>query len=358
METCNIIGGKMSHPVLLSVVVPVYNVEKYLKICVESILVQNVASMEILLIDDGSTDGSGDICDILAQSDARIKVVHQQNMGVSAARNCGVKMAKGKYLSFVDSDDFLNANMYTTMISIAEANHTDIVICGVEYKTHEKTNFSAYSSSGRLPEPAGVLYDVYSCKSLLQNLMFCTPCNKLFSADFIKSNNFAYKTDVRYEDFRIWPEQLFQAERLMYIDKLFYCYRVEREDSFSNSNYISYEGFPEALCAVLESMKHKGFFEKFYSIFFSFSLLQMVLALNLASLKNRKVLFCKLLSVLNGFFTKFKWNGKLSFPMNTAAFFGFCIIHYLPFFHLFFLYCLCFRAAKIPFVQKLIRRIL
>ena len=95
----------MSGP-LISVIVPVYNVEPYLTACVESVLRQTYSNLEVILLDDGSTDGSGRLCDGFAQKDARVRAVHQQNSGVSAARNAGLDMAKGDYLYFLDGDDW------------------------------------------------------------------------------------------------------------------------------------------------------------------------------------------------------------------------------------------------------------
>ena len=95
---------------LISIIVPVYNVEKYLKKCIDSILNQTYSNIEILLIDDGSTDNSGIICDNFKKRDSRIKVVHKKNSGVSSTRNYGLDLATGKYISFVDSDDFVECD--------------------------------------------------------------------------------------------------------------------------------------------------------------------------------------------------------------------------------------------------------
>ncbi|MDU2552528.1 MAG: glycosyltransferase family 2 protein, partial [Staphylococcus epidermidis] len=95
----------------ISIIVPVYNVENYLKKCVESILSQTFTDFELLLVDDGSTDSSGEMCDELKRLDERIKVIHKENGGLSSARNAGIDVAKGKYLTFVDSDDYIDTHM-------------------------------------------------------------------------------------------------------------------------------------------------------------------------------------------------------------------------------------------------------
>ena len=102
----------MSENFLISVIVPVYNIEKYIERCVRSICVQTYKNLEILLVDDGSTDGSGEICERLAKEDERIRVFHKENGGSSSARNLGIREAKGEYLGFIDSDDYIEPDMY------------------------------------------------------------------------------------------------------------------------------------------------------------------------------------------------------------------------------------------------------
>ena len=129
----------MEHP-LISIVIPVYNGEKYLPACIDSILRQTWENWELLLIDDGSTDRSGVICDEYATKDARILVTHKKNGGQAAARNDGIAMARGEYVGFVDADDWLDANMYEEMLKEMESTSADIAICGFieEYDGHQK----------------------------------------------------------------------------------------------------------------------------------------------------------------------------------------------------------------------------
>ena len=114
---------------LISVIVPVYNVESYVAECIESIQNQTYMNLEIILVNDGSTDASGDICDQYAAYDERIKVIHKENAGVSAARNTGIEAANGDYIAFVDSDDYIAPNMYEDMLRILKENDLDILEC-------------------------------------------------------------------------------------------------------------------------------------------------------------------------------------------------------------------------------------
>lgn len=114
---------------LLSVIVPVYNAEKYLHRCIDSILQQSYNHLELLLIDDGSSDSSLDICEQYAEADSRVTVYHIENSGPSVARNCGLKYANGRYLAFVDADDYLETDMYSTLINEMNHNAVEMVIC-------------------------------------------------------------------------------------------------------------------------------------------------------------------------------------------------------------------------------------
>ena len=120
----------MKESALLSVIVPVYNSREYLNNCIESILLQTYTNLEIICVDDGSSDGSERLLDSISERDERIKVIHQTNAGVSAARNRGIDEATGQYIGFVDSDDALAPEMYHTLVSILEKEHADIAHCG------------------------------------------------------------------------------------------------------------------------------------------------------------------------------------------------------------------------------------
>ena len=116
----------MNNKELISIIVPVYNVEKYLNRCVDSLVAQTYSNLEIILVDDGSLDRSGEICDVLAMGDPRIKVVHKENGGLSSARNAGIAVSKGKYVGFIDSDDWVSLDMYEYLINLMRGNNADV----------------------------------------------------------------------------------------------------------------------------------------------------------------------------------------------------------------------------------------
>lgn len=124
---------------IISVIIPVYKVEPYLRKCLDSVVGQTYRNLEIILVDDGSPDNCGAICDEYAAKDGRIKVIHQQNAGLSAARNAGLRIASGEYLGFVDSDDWIEPEMFGTLLNGLRDTSTDIAVCGryEEYKDHK-----------------------------------------------------------------------------------------------------------------------------------------------------------------------------------------------------------------------------
>lgn len=170
----------------LSIIVPVYKVEKYLPRCIDSILAQTFGDFELILIDDGSPDGCGRICDEYARKDKRIVVIHQKNMGVSAARNAGLDIARGRYIGFVDSDDWIEPQMYEVMMDAIRENGADMAVCGVRYADED----GKFTRADRLSE------GVYSRDGLLEDV-FAMPnklgggcCNKVFDASKTASVRF------------------------------------------------------------------------------------------------------------------------------------------------------------------------
>lgn len=210
---------------LLSVIVPVYNVKPYLEKCVESIVNQTYHDLQIILVDDGSTDGSQDICDEYAQKDSRIIVVHKENGGVSTARNEGMERAKGDYIAFVDSDDWLERNMYEVLINQLEAHEADLVACSFyECKGDEKKavgdskNISVFNTE-----------EIFINKNQLRFLAW----NKVFRRSFVEKLHFV--PGQVYEDFHFCRQIFLKTKKLIYVDVPFYDYRISRPGNTNSS---------------------------------------------------------------------------------------------------------------------------
>ncbi len=176
----------------ISVIVPVYNVEKYLSRCIDSILNQTFSDFELILVDDGSPDQSGKICDEYALKDSRVKVIHKKNGGVSAARNTGIDEAVGEYIMFVDSDDYIDENMLSDMMI---HNGVDAIFCGFTYvdKMGNKIKKCSVKDFCAIEKPLFIEKHYMKCK---KNYIISGPCNKIFKTEVIKRNNVKFDETI------------------------------------------------------------------------------------------------------------------------------------------------------------------
>lgn len=213
---------------LVSIIVPVYNVSCYLRRCLDSILDQVYKNLEIILIDDGSSDGSGVICDEYQKKDSRIKVIHQKNGGLSYARNMGMNMAMGKYIAFVDSDDFVHEEYVSMMYKIAVESSAQMVICN-----YEKGKKSYFSGNGKENT-----YNLYTSTQMLKNWHSTystleTPAwNKLIARDVVKETNFQYPEGVFHEDVAATHWLLCGADKVAITERKLYYY-FQRKSSIT-----------------------------------------------------------------------------------------------------------------------------
>ena len=220
----------------LSVIVPVYNTEEYLRECIDSILAQTFTDFELILVNDGSTDGSGAICDEYAGKDPRIRVIHQQNGGITVARKSGVRVACGEYVTFVDSDDWIEREMYATMLDYGQKAAPDIVICGMLIET----------SKGILPRKEIIEAGFYNKNRMQKNvypiMLFdfvhgapaVNPslCNKLFKKQLLGSIIEQVNDTITYgEDALCTYSCLLDADGIYITDRYMYHYRNHSESA-------------------------------------------------------------------------------------------------------------------------------
>lgn len=216
----------------ISVIVPVYNVEKYLERCVDSILCQTYRNLEIILVDDGSKDNSPGICDSYCKKDKRVKVIHKKNGGLSSARNVGINESTGKYMAFVDSDDFLEKNMYEIMYNLMIENNCNIVTCSYKYvydngmiKKRCKENIQKkYSFFDAIKEMN--LFDRFDMSA----------CTKLFKKELF--NDIRFPEGKLSEDYYIMYLLFEKAGEVYYISDPFYNY-FQRINSITKSVNIN-----------------------------------------------------------------------------------------------------------------------
>ena len=214
----------------VSVIVPIYNVDKFLRKCIDSILNQTYKELEIILVDDGSTDKSGEICDEYSNRFTNISTIHKKNGGLSSARNAGLDIATGEYVSFIDSDDFIESNMYEKMVNAIQKSGKDIATCGryVDiYGLHENIEFNCENQKEYTKTQA--------IKSILHfSKIDVSACDKLYKRKLFE--------EIRYPEGRISEDAavifniIDKTNGVVHAGEPFYHY-VFREKSISKSKY-------------------------------------------------------------------------------------------------------------------------
>lgn len=211
----------MGNKPLISIIVPVYNVERYLSECLDSILSQTFTDFEIIAVDDGSSDNCGKILDEYSQKDKRIKVIHKENGGVSSARNVGLDMASGEYVGFVDPDDKIFPDMYEQLYNEAVTGDYDIVQCGC-VKINESGEVVSYIACNE--ERIYTNVDEALC-ALFEQVIINSVWSKMYKSDVIKNVRFMHELRVA-EDGLFVHNCLMKAQRVKIINKCYYSYLV------------------------------------------------------------------------------------------------------------------------------------
>lgn len=239
---------------LVSIIVPIYKVEEYLIKCIDSLVNQTYKDLEIILVDDGSPDSCGDICDEAAKHDNRIKVVHKKNGGLSDARNAGMQIATGKYISFIDSDDFISLDFYQTLLDVIKRTDCDIVECGVlkvNPDFEDKHDISKITSE-----------KTYSAKDALVELIndgefHQHVWNKLYKREVVE--NILFEKGACNED-EFWTYRVFgNAKKIVKVDTKMYFY-LQRPGSIMGVGYSL-----KRLDALKAKKERQIYLEKNYS---------------------------------------------------------------------------------------------
>lgn len=258
----------------VSIIVPVYNVELYLKECVESIRQQSLQDIEIILVDDKSPDNSPSICDKYAQTDTRIKVIHKPiNEGLGFARNSGLEVATGEFIAFIDSDDFIDKNMFYTLYQEAAPSNADIVYCGLSFyrnncfiKKEEVKKRTIYATEKErkelildfvAPEP--------SYKSDVKYMM--SACKAIYRRSIIKENKILFLSErkVLSEDIFFNIQMILKSHTIIFIPNSFYFYRYNCNSITHKFNLEKYKKH-HIFFQELESLLQEHFYFKEYSI--------------------------------------------------------------------------------------------
>lgn len=254
---------------LISVIVPIYNVEKYLKKCIESLINQTYDNLEIILVDDGSPDGCGKICDEYALMDGRIHVIHKENGGLSDARNAGIDFAKGQYFMFVDSDDYINVNMVKSLYDAILFFQADLAIC--RYKNVFDDEIMDYTGACNENDAFVITKEDYLSTYEYyhdRKSEFIVAWNKLYSRRLFD--------DVRYPKGKVHEDEfttyklIYKASKMVYIPHELYYY-VQRKNSImshgiTRKRLLVLDAIAERL-AFYEDRKEMGYWKRDFENF-------------------------------------------------------------------------------------------
>lgn len=224
---------------MISVIVPVYKTEKFLSDCIKSILNQTYHDLEVILVNDGSPDSSGQICEEYAKKDSRIKVIHQENAGVASARNTGLNLAAGEYITFVDSDDYICPQMYEEMLKCAKKNHCDLVMCDcMKVYSDGRQEMYSHNIRGGFYDEEQLHMEYYPHLLIMPSIEYpATISNCACMFKNIGQRMPRYKPGIRYsEDWLFGCQMMLQVKSFYYLKgQAYYLYNCSNQNSATHS---------------------------------------------------------------------------------------------------------------------------
>lgn len=227
----------MENMPLISVIIPVYKVEKYLNQCIDSVLCQTFENFEVILVDDGSPDNSGKICDEYAKKDNRVRVFHKENGGLSDTRNFGIKESKGEYLIFLDSDDFYNDNTFFEAINekISKNKDVDLISFSMRKYFGEDDYTDEWFYDSKQLEESGDMTDVLA-QLIKKDQLYIYAWDKVVKRELIIKNNLYFRKGMRNDEDTDWTlKLLFNVDKYLFLEKCPHMYRRNRKESITNN---------------------------------------------------------------------------------------------------------------------------
>lgn len=264
----------------ISVIIPVYNVENYLEKCLDSVCNQSFRDIEIICVNDGSTDRSSDILMEYGQNDNRIKIIDQKNQGLGAARNNGLRHANAKYVYFLDSDDYLDITALEKLYSNVLSNNSDIVL--FKFQTFDDNeNVHNRSVEFKIDEIFGDIdysnftFTYSDVKKHVMNTAF-SACLKIYKKDFLDSfDDFYFPENLSFEDILFHVKVMLRASRISFVNESLYFYR-SNPDSILNSTANAYDIF-ENIDLVEDFLRENGYYHELENEFIFFKIAQILL---------------------------------------------------------------------------------
>jgi len=280
----------------ISIIIPVYNTEKYLNECISSVLNQTYKNIEVIIINDGSTDNSFQICKQFENNDNRIKVINTSHLGVAMARNTGINNASGEFLAFVDSDDYIHPNMLEILMNGISKNNADISICAITM--NEFDSIESYSKK----------YKLYSTnqamKLLLEDKVICNNlCNRIFKKELF--SNIRLKNGIVFEDIEIMYKLFLKANIISYTNLKLYYYRQRENSTVHSFNTKSMDDYFNAIFNRFEILKELYNNDNEIFALCLYSLFVTIIKISIITIKMNNIKYYEE-TVYNKFFYKFK----------------------------------------------------
>ena len=243
----------------ISIIVPVYNVENHIRVCVESILAQNYESFELILVDDGSKDNSGILCDEYAAIDSRVKVIHKENGGVSSARNAGLQQAKGEWIMYVDGDDWIDPEMMTEMIAVADRECADLIIGNFRFVC-EGNNHWEYEMNDWNDDKK------YSLNKYISRV-WTSVCGCMAKKKLYDIHNLRSPEGISYcEDFHLAVRLCYYSDKVVHINKSYYNYRQQPHSIVHNLNKKTESDEQWVYQDTIRFFKEQGVYEDYRKV--------------------------------------------------------------------------------------------
>lgn len=242
--------------VKVSIIVPVYNVEKYIEKCIMSLTAQSLDDIEIIIVDDGSTDKSISIVEEYAKNDNRIRIYKKENGGLSDARNYGLKIATGKYIAFLDSDDYVGTDLYKRMYEKAKQEQSDIVDCNFYW---------TYCNQGKKDKLKKDIGEKYNGKKEMIEKARVVAWNKLYSKELLDKAKVEFPKGLRYEDIEFFYKLVPYVEKVSFIKQPM-IYYVQRKESIVNTQNEKTQDIFKVFNNVFEYYKRNLFWDKYKEV--------------------------------------------------------------------------------------------
>lgn len=241
---------------MISIIIPVYNAEKYLDRCIISILKQSFKNWELILLNDGSTDGSGKICDKYKQFDNRIRVIHKENTGVSSTRNLGIDLSRGKYITFIDSDDWIDSNYLEMMYNAINEMNVEIIVTGCVYENKFGSN-----NPFKKGKPEILTKDKAQLEFLKQDKFMWSVYDKLYDKNLFNKYHFDEKLKIA-EDMLLFWQLINSVEKIGYFPLYKYHYDIQASSTMSSEFSLKWFDPLKVKKYILEDIKKTSY--KYY----------------------------------------------------------------------------------------------